>query len=96
MTLVTALELIKEIVHGHQIYAHKYGHNIPSRFLSETAGVYFEAFGVVKSHARNQAEINRALVAEALYRDFTDPTGDDETTKLFGKLQNQTEATWIK
>lgn len=96
MTLETAIKLLKEIVHHHQLYFHPYKHNIPSRFLPETAGVYLEAFEKARTEARTQTDLNRIITAEVLYRDFKDPTGDDEMTKLFTKLENNPNATWIK
>ena len=75
-------ELIKELTEKHDIYFHIYGHNIPTSKLSFSAGEYLQVISKARSSKDAYDNFDKIDTTEVLYRDFVDPKGEDEMSRL--------------
>lgn len=83
---MTLEELVKELVHKHAVFYHRYGQNIPSSVLSFSAGEYLDVISNSRSSEDAYKNTNRITTAEVLYKDFIDPIGNDEMSRIFNKI----------
>lgn len=78
--------LLSELTEKHAKYLPVYGHNIPTSVLSFSAGEHLSIISKERSSSNAYENFDKIEKAVDLYRDFVDPMGEDEMTRLFRKI----------
>lgn len=78
--------LLSELTKNHAKYFPIHGHNIPTSVLSFSAGEHLNIISKERSSSNAYENFDKIEKAVELYRDFVDPFGEDEMSKLFRKI----------
>lgn len=79
-------ELLSELTEKHTKYFPIYRHNIPTSVLSFSASEHLNIVSKERSSSNAYENFDKIEKAVELYRDFVDPMGEDEMTRLFRKI----------
>lgn len=81
-------EMTNEMFEKQQQFHFKYGRQIPTSVLSFSAREYLISLTHARIEQMNLHQGTQIGIAEALWKSFVDPNGEDQMTRAFDKTRS--------